>query len=453
MSAACGREANVSGTLPMSARRELAPALIVLAVAILACAVYANLALVVTDPSHYRFFPPFRAHVDGNASKHLGGEYFQMARALRAGEGFAHPFDRPTGPTAWQPPVLPAILAGMLWLCDDSRAGVMALVIFVQVLVLIGTGWLVLALVQRTAPGIAPAVTALVFFAMLVDHFFLCFQLTHDSWLVLLTIDLLLAGCCFVAVLSSYRSATAWGVFGGLSAMINPCVGLAWGGLTLVMALRRRAWSELAVALVAAALTLLPWTVRNYLVFGRFIPSKSNLAFELYQSQCLQPSGLLLRFQGHPYAARSPERRAYEELGEAGFLDLKWQQFWASVQAQPLGFADRAAERFLGATLWYEPFQRPNQPPRSWVVWLGRLTHPLPFLALLLLVGSGCWRPLTWPQWVAIAVYVLYLLPYVLASYYDRYGMPLIGVKTLLVLWAIERIRSGMRRGGAADVA
>jgi hypothetical protein len=38
-----------------------------------------------------------------------------------------------------------------------------------------------------------------------------------------------------------------------------------------------------------------------------------------------------------------------------------------------------------------------------------------------------------------IGVYLLYLLPYVGISYYERYAVPLVGVKVLLVVWAVDR--------------
>jgi hypothetical protein len=41
-----------------------------------------------------------------------------------------------------------------------------------------------------------------------------------------------------------------------------------------------------------------------------------------------------------------------------------------------------------------------------------------------------------------MGIYVFYLLPYVGISYYDRYAMPLLGVKVLLVIWAAERLLS-----------
>jgi hypothetical protein len=66
-----------------------------------------------------------------NAGDRLSDEHSHIARSLRAGQGFAHPFGTPTGPTAWQPPVLPSLLAGILWASEDQPApaeGVLACV-------------------------------------------------------------------------------------------------------------------------------------------------------------------------------------------------------------------------------------------------------------------------------------------------------------------------------------
>src|SRR5262249_55737090 len=84
---------------------------LLLTAGIFACSIWANLAFAITNPDSHRFIPPFKSGVNVNANKHLGGEYYDIAQSLVVGEGFAHPFDQPTGPTAWQAPVLPAILA------------------------------------------------------------------------------------------------------------------------------------------------------------------------------------------------------------------------------------------------------------------------------------------------------------------------------------------------------
>jgi hypothetical protein len=426
---------------PKPARRFPFLAAGLIGTTVIACAIYANLSYAVTNKANYRYFPPFQPNVDRNMNDHLGGEYFNMAKALTAGQGFSDPFDQPTGPTAWQPPILPLFLASLLWVSDGDHHFVTAVVVILQVWVLIGTGVLILALLRQTNTRVWSGVAALVFLLGLVSNFWLCFQYTHDGWLVLLSVDLLIAGFCRCRPLQGWKTAAAWGLFGGLCAMINPGVALAWGLLTVLLALRRCAWCRLAVALLLAALTLTPWTVRNYLVFGRFVPVKSNLFYEMYQTHCLQSEALLQAstFRFHPYRATRRERQEYNALGEAAFLERKRQQLWEAIVADPLNFFDRVANRFLGATLWYTSFQRDERVRRPWVFLMTRLIHPLPFLALLVLVFSAFWRRLAEIQWIAIGIYFLYLVPYVGASYYERYALPLLGLKVLLVLWAVDR--------------
>ncbi len=410
------------------------------------CSTYANASLVITNKANLKYLPPYRPYVNANGNKHLGGEYYQMALALRAGKGFSDPMSTPTGPTAWQPPVLPLVLASLLWLTDGSREATAIIVVVMQDFILIGTTFLVLALVMQTTQRIAPAFAAALCALALVYDFRLYFQVTHDWWIVLLFVDLLIAGLCWCKPLQGWKSAAAWGVFGGVCVMVNPIVGVTWAVMSTILGFRQRGWLRLGIMFLLMALTLAPWTIRNYLVFGRFIPSKANLAFEVYQSQVLQPNGLLLKFIKHPYGVNnSVEGRKYKELGETAYLDLKWQQYCESIEADPIDFLDRVAARFVGATLWYVPFHR-GEGMRWWELWICRLTHPLPFLALLFLLSVSFWRPLHALQWIVIGVYLLYLLPYIGASYYDRYAIPLLAVKVLLMIWAFDHLLTIVRR-------
>jgi hypothetical protein len=45
-----------------------------------------------------------------------------------------------------------------------------------------------------------------------------------------------------------------------------------------------------------------------------------------------------------------------------------------------------------------------------------------------------------------MGVYLLYLIPYIAASYYERYALPLLGVKVLLVIWGAEKVASWLPR-------
>src|SRR5262249_10105881 len=157
-----------------------------------------------------------------------------------------------------------------------------------------------------------------------------CFQHTHDCWLVLLALDCVIAAFCWCRPLGRWAAALGWGVLGGVCILVTPIMALVWAGLSLSAAFQCRAWSRLAVGARVAGLVLTPWTVRNYLVLGRLIPVKSNMAYELYQSQCLQPDGLIqtTTFSTHPNGGSSKEWREYKALGEMAFLDRKRERFW-----------------------------------------------------------------------------------------------------------------------------
>jgi hypothetical protein len=413
------------------------------AVTVAACTVYANLALAVRDPADYRFFPPFRADINMNVNLRPGGEYFNMARSLAEGEGFSHPFQRRSGPTSWQPPVVPLVLAGLLRACSGNPQAVGAVLVVFHVPVLIGTGLLVLAVARRTTSRLRAGVAAAGYVFVLVAEFGLWFQVAHVR-LEVVVVDVLLAGLVWGRPLGEWRRAVAWGLFGGLAALVSPTLGFTWAVCSLPDGLRRPARARLLLAALTAGLVVAPWAVRNYLVFGRLIPLKSNLAYELYQSQCLQPDGLIqiTTFAAHPSKAQSPEGREYQALGETAYLDRKREQFWQSVRARPGDFAERVAERFLGATVWYVPFNRTAGARRPWILWAERAVHALPFLGLLVLVATAGRQPLHRAEWAAIGIYAVYLLPYVVASYYERYGTPLLAVKVLLVLCAADRLLS-----------
>lgn len=156
-------------------------------------------------------------------------------------------------------------------------------------------------------------------------------------------------------------------------------------------------------------------------------------------------------FQVHPYAAPDgPEGREYQALGEAAFMDRKWHQFEMAVRAAPEDFARRVGQRFLAATLWYVPLDRPGEASRPWSLWRSRSTHPLPFLSLGLLVLAALWCPPRRAQWLVIGLYAVFLLPYIGVCYYERYAFPLLGVKVLLVTWAGSLVASLCSRATAS---
>jgi hypothetical protein len=201
-----------------------------------------------------------QANSHANMNDHLGAEYFNIAKSIYAGEGFSSPFGEKTGPTSWMAPVLPAFLAGMLWVAGGDRGVVRIIVTWTQVHVLIATALLVLMLVRKSAERVAfaTAVAVLAFVCLLFVTFRLSFMQTHDCWLVLLTLDAMVVWVCWFRPLGSLPSAFGWGAFGGFSALVGPIVGFTWVGMTLTLAISTGRWRTMLLAALICGLALAP---------------------------------------------------------------------------------------------------------------------------------------------------------------------------------------------------
>ena len=77
-------------------------------------------------------YPTWFPWLTMDSRNHLGAEYDCIAQAIRAGRGFSDPFHEPTGPTAWMPPVMPYLMAGIYWLNNDDRQSVIEWMVAMQ---------------------------------------------------------------------------------------------------------------------------------------------------------------------------------------------------------------------------------------------------------------------------------------------------------------------------------
>ena len=181
-----------------------------------------------------------------------------------------------------------------------------------------------------------------------------------------------------------------------------------------------------------------PWFVRNAIVFGRFIPVKSNLYFEFYQSYALTGDGVLREeaFATHPFTSTNAERSRYRRLSEVAYLDEYRARSLEVIRRDPLGCLAMVKNRLLAATVVYVPAIR-GEGKRQ--VLVRSLIYPLPALGLLAVVVTRRWtrdRLIV----IALVVYVAYLAPYVLVSYYRRYAIPLLGLHVMFEIWGLDAI-------------
>ena len=391
---------------------------------------------------------------------HLGAEYNEIALAIRSGRGFSDPFRVPSGATAWMPPVLPYFMAGLYWITGDDRGGVVEIIISLKAWVVMLTGLIVIYQARRLGRvWLGYAVLAL----GLSANFYALFQRTHDVWLLLLVVDLIWLGILrFWTPPQSAVKAACWGAFGGFAALCGPIAGGSWAVLTTVRWFPRSASQPsaeektvlarskpLAIAGLCSILVITPWTIRNRLVLGKWIPIKSNVLYESWQSQCVDDDGVLdvATFARHPWGSAGEQRRRYVEVGELRFIAEKGAELRASIVERPWALPQGVANRWFAACVNYMP-TGPRDEQRVWPMRFKRTVFVLPLISLMIVLALRP-SPLESAIVAAICLYALYLVPYILISYYDRYAVPLLGIKMLLVLYGLDTLlRRIIGKGG-----
>jgi hypothetical protein len=435
----------MSDAAPGSRTLSTRVAAALLAAFVAALTLSANASFLVDEPDDLRFFPPYVEGFDANANRHLGAEYWNIARALAAGRGFADPFGVASGPTAWMPPVYPALLAA-LYAATGSEPAVVAIILAAKGTVLVATGLLIFGAARRSARRLRPEWALAAYALWITAHFDWFFQITHDVWLLLGLVDAaLFAAWRLLERGIDTRRAAAFGALGGFTALASPTLGAAWGALALTVCWRRRAWRPLAVSVAVSVVLVMPWIARNQAVLGEWLLVKSNLAYDLYQANYKSPDGVydepfLLQ---HPVwtTLRRPDS-LYRTQGEGAFLAAYREKWRAALHADPGAVARRAAHRALAATLVYKPYRPRTEgrhPP------LRTALHPLPFLGLVVLLVAWRGRP---PEPIAatLALYAAALAPYVLAAYYLRYLLPLTPALVLFAFLGADALAAAALR-------
>jgi hypothetical protein len=101
-------------------------------------------------------------------------------------------------------------------------------------------------------------------------------------------------------------------------------------------------------ALAAAGIAILccvPWTVRNYLVFHRLVPLRSNFPLELYIGN--NNNYATRQFVWPPKITKERELQRYFQLGEMAFMDEEERKALDFIRAHPKIELELTAKRFV----------------------------------------------------------------------------------------------------------
>ncbi len=211
--------------------------------------------------------------------------YWGIARHLAAGKGFAQP---DLGyPTAYRPPLYPCLLAGIVFLGGGTK-----LLAVVQIGLGLATVWLTWLLGRRLGLG-DTALLAAAFVAanpLLIQATSLAMTETLCTFLIVVTM------LTTQVVRRDYSFFSAWcfwnaclGFAIGLATLCRPTL-LAFSVLAMLVIGLRQAWigkpssrqqAQWSIVVLSCVVTLAPWTIRNWIVFGTPIVTTTHGGYTL----------------------------------------------------------------------------------------------------------------------------------------------------------------------------
>ncbi|MFZ0521312.1 MAG: hypothetical protein WAL95_09830 [Candidatus Acidiferrales bacterium] len=296
-----------------------------------------------------------------------------IAFSIALGQGFGSPYWQDTGPTAWLTPVYPYMVAGAYHLFGIHTPRAFYAMVLLNILCSVAT-CIPIFYIGRRVGGLGVASLAAWLWAVFPNAWIIPFEWIWDTSLSALLMATILwamlrltdgdvghpdspdpdcAGSNATG-LRSWRRWCGYGLLWGFALMTNPSLGLMLPFLIGWLVYRSRPdgrprgrlrWGGPALAVAITILCCVPWTVRNYLVFHRFIPLRSNFAFELWlgnnenfdpQSQIVPPA--------------NPERAEihnYIHMGETAFMQDKWKQAIRFIRSHPRLEVILFARRFV----------------------------------------------------------------------------------------------------------
>ncbi len=272
-----------------------------------------------------------------------------IAYSLATGKGFSSPWLRESGPTAYLAPVYPLLLAGIFRIFGIETIHSFFATASLNIVFSVATCVPIFYAGKRIV-GSGVASTAAWFWALLPNAVIFPFEWVWDTSLsALLAATLLWAA---LAVVESPRSRRwcAYGLLWGFALLTNPALGsllpflIGWAAYR-AQGPRSLRLQRLALAVGCAILCCVPWTVRNYAMFHKFVPLRSSLGLELYIENNEN-------YGDHPRVWPyniTREREAYRffRMGESAFMDEEMHKALQFIFSHPRAELRLCSYRFV----------------------------------------------------------------------------------------------------------
>lgn len=285
----------------------------------------------------------------------LAAEYGVVAGNLAAGRGFiGGGWLGPEAPTALNTPIYPLFLAA--WMRIGGSLPFLGVELSQALL-----SSLIVYLVGQIALRLANSFTSLlaaIFTVLYPPLIYFCIQISPAIFTTFFTVL-----SCYVLLLFfeelTWKRAIVCGLVFGVSLLVEPILLYAIPGMAVVAWMwwhkgdKRAVVWKLIVSAVICGIVILPWTIRNYLVFHRVIVLKTSFGLNLWMGNNPNATGFLYTTTGEPMQnTLSEDMRAYlSTLNEAERYAMLGRWAWEWIRSHPEQFLQLTIKRVV--YLWW----------------------------------------------------------------------------------------------------
>lgn len=344
----------------------------------------------------------------------------RIARSIAEGRGFSSPLFEDTGPTAWMTPVYPYFVAGVFKLFGVYTKASAVVLLALQCLIS-ALNCVPIFYFARKLFGSRVALWSGWAWAFFPYGIYFPAERIWSTWLSTTLLTVLFLGALWLAESDRLLRWAGLGLLWAFAVLTEPIVLAAW---PFAMAWscyglhrRKMRWIvPLAVLTLALGLAVSPWFVRNYRVFGRFIPFRDNAGLEIHEGNCGETFHWRPRMLG-PWH-NDQEWQDLKRLGELAYMDREKKLGFDFIRSHPSWFAVVTVRRFVYIWTGYWSFDKrylaeePLDPPNVFfctvltimmLVGLRRLWHENRSVALLLGMVLFCFPAIYYVTHVDVA--------------------------------------------------
>ena len=377
--------------------------------------------------------------LDNNFS--FGFEMGRIGRAIATGQGFSDPFEGRTGPTAWEPPLYPYLIAAVFKITGvythASALILLSINSFFSALTCIP-----IFLIAKKCLSEKVALWSGWLWALLPSVMYWCTRWVWETSLAALLLAILF---WITLQLEEARGAKLWIVYGvlwGIAALTNTSL-LAFllpsGLWAWYRRYKKQAGSlpQVALASLFFMATISPWLVRNYETFGKFIFVRSNFGAELRLGNGPFADGTWMQWL-HP-SQNIVELRRYQQMGELTYVAVRKREAMEFIRASYPRFAWISVKRFI--------YYWGGLPRSSKIAALAPFKNSL-FMASSVLAFWGLGRALRRHRpgaWLFFCLLLTYPTIYYFVFPHPRYRHPIepeLGILIVYVISEAEGIHS-----------